>query len=139
MIVCFTFLLYIFRKKAKENADISRVKNRKANKVAVKRLKKASTYLREGNKEAFYDEVLRALWGYTSDKLNIPLSRLTKETVDSELAAVNVNKTVRQAYSEILQTCEYARYAPASNDHAMDDFYHKTMEVMNKMENTIKK
>jgi len=135
------FLLFLFinRKKAKENSDLSRVRNRKANKVAVKKLKKAASYLKENNKESFYDEVLKALWGYTSDKLNIPLSMLTKETVDSELSTFNVNEEIRKEYSDILQTCEFARYAPASDSHAMDELYERTIEVMNKMENTIKK
>jgi hypothetical protein len=137
--VFFVVFLIANRKQAKANADISHVRNKKANKVAVKRLKKAAVYLKEGNKEAFYDEVLRALWGYTSDKLNIPMSRLTKETVDSELSAFNVSEDIRKEYSEILQTCEFARYAPASDSHAMDELYKRTMEVMNKMENTIKK
>jgi hypothetical protein len=139
LLVFFFVFLILNRKKAKENLDISRMRNKKANKVAVKRLKKASAYLKEGNKEAFYDEVLKALWGYTSDKLNIPMSRLSKETVDSELSAFNVNEDIRKEYSDILQTCEYARYAPASDSHAMDELYERTMDVMNKMENTIKK
>jgi len=139
LIVFFTLMLFINRKQAKANADISRVRNRKANKVAVRRLKKAAVYLKENNQEAFYDEVLRALYGYTSDKLSIPLSRLTKETIDSELASFNVGEEIRKDYTEILQTCEYARYAPSSDNHAMGGFYQKTMEVMNKMESTIKK
>jgi hypothetical protein len=136
----FTVLfLFINWKQAKENADINRVKNKKANKVAVKRLKKAAIYLKEKNQEAFYDELLKALWGYTSDKLMIPLSQLTKETIDSALASYHVSEDIRQAYNEILNTCEYARYAPSSDNHAMDDFYRKTMTVMNKMESTLKK
>lgn len=135
----FTVFLITNRKLAKANADISRVRTKKASKVAVKRLKKAAAYLKENNKEAFYDEVLRALWGYTSDKLNIPMSRLTKETVDSELSGCNVSEEIRKEFTEILQTCEYARYAPDSSGHAMDELYGRTMEVMNKMENTIKR
>jgi len=141
ILLCAFFILFLVinRKKAKENADLSRVRNKKANKVAVKRLKKAASYLKEGNKEAFYDEVLKALWGYTSDKLNISMSRLTKETVDRELSAFNVSEDIRNEYADILQTCEFARYAPASDSHAMDELYERTMGVMNKMENTIKK
>jgi len=135
----FALFLYIYRKQAKANADISRVRNRKANKVAVKRLKLAARYMAEKKGEAFYEELLKALWGYTSDKLTIPLSRLTKETIDSELAAFNVSEALRAEYANILQTCEYARYAPAETDHAMEELYKKTLDVINKMENTIKK
>lgn len=139
LIVFFSLFLYINRKQAKANADISRVRNRKANRVAVKRLKLANKYLIENNKELFYEEVLKALWGYTGDKLNIPLSRLSKESIDSELTAFNVGEEIRNQYSSILETCEYARYSPASGNQAMDDIYKKTMDVINKMENTIKK
>jgi len=139
LFVFFAGFLFINRKQAKANSDISRVRNRKANKVAVKRLKLANKYLSQNNKEAFYEEVLKALWGYTSDKLNIPLSKLTKETIDSELAAFKVGEEIRNQYTTILETCEYARYAPATDNQAMDNIYEKTMDVINIMENTIKK
>jgi len=135
----FVIFLIVNRNKVKANADVARVRNRKASKVAVKRLKQAGVYLKEGKKESFYDEVLKALWGYTSDKLNIPLSRLTKETIESQLADYKVNDDIRKEYMAILETCEYARYAPGDDSHAMDVLYEKTMNVMNKMENTIKK
>jgi hypothetical protein len=138
-LLVFTVLLIVNRKQVKANADIARVRNRKANKVAVKRLKQAGIYLKGGKKEEFYDEVLKALWGYTSDKLNIPLSRLTKETIESQLMDFNVNEDIRKEYMDILKTCEYARYAPGDASQAMDELYDKTMNVMNKMENTIKK
>jgi hypothetical protein len=139
LIAIFSVFLFIYRKQAKANADISRVRNRKANRVAVKRLKLANKYLSENNTASFYEEVLKALWGYTSDKLNIPLSKLSKETIDSELTSFKVGEDIRSQYTNILETCEYARYAPASDNQAMDDIYKKTMEVINKMENTIKK
>jgi len=135
----FVVFMIVYRKQVKANADIAKVRNRKANKVAVKRLKQAGVYLRSNNKEAFYDEVLKALWGYTSDKLNIPLSRLTKETIEIQLADFNVGDDIRKEYMDILQTCEFARYAPGDSAQAMDELYRKTMNVMNKMENTIKK
>ena len=138
-LIFFAIILIVYRENVKANADISRVRNRKANKVAVKRLKQAGIYLKEGKKEAFYDEVLKALWGYTSDKLNIPLSRLTKETIESQLTDFKVGEDIRKEYMDILETCEYARFAPGDNSHAMDELYEKTMNVMNKMENTIKK
>jgi hypothetical protein len=138
LFLLFATLMYVFRKRAKESADIVRMKTKRASKVAVKRLKKAASYLKANNQEAFYDEVLKALWGYTSDKLNIPMSRLTKETVDGELAALKVDESIRNTYKEILQECEYARYAPDTTHQAMDKLYQKALQVMNQMENTIK-
>lgn len=135
----FGVMFVINRKQIKANKDAARVRNRKASKVAVKRLKQAGIYMKHGKKDLFYDEVLKALWGYTSDKLNIPLSVLTKETIENQLIDSNVSEDIRKQYMDILQTCEYARYAPGSDSHAMDKLYEKTLDVMNKMENTIKK
>lgn len=137
--VFFISFLIINRKKAKENSDIVRMRNKKASKIAVKRLRKAAEYLKNNNSDAFYDEVLKALWGYTSDKLNIPMSKLTKENIDNELLSVNVNEDIRKEYNDILETCEFVKYAPSSDYQAMDALYHRTMGVMNKMENTIKR
>lgn len=135
----FGIMLLINRKKLKDNADIARVRNRKANQVAVKRLKQAAVFLKEGKKDFFYDEVLKALWGYTSDKLNIPLSKLDKETIETQLTESKVGEDIRKEYMEILQTCEYARFAPGDAAAAMDKLYEQTMDVINKMENTIKR
>lgn len=137
--VLFMAFLIINRKKARENSDIVRMRNKKASRIAVKRLRKAAEYLKNNNSDAFYDEVLKALWGYTSDKLNIPMSKLTKENIDNELLSVNVNEDIRKEYNDILQTCEFVKYAPSSDYQAMDALYHRTMGVMNKMENTIKR
>ncbi|HET9570102.1 MAG TPA: BatD family protein [Bacteroidales bacterium] len=135
----FGIMLLINRKKLKDNADIARVRNRKANQVAVKRLKQASIFLKEGKKDFFYDELLKALWGYTSDKLNIPLSKLDKETIEAQLTESKVGEDIRQEFINILQTCEYARFAPGDAASAMDKLYEQTMDVINKMENTIKR
>lgn len=135
----FGLMLFINRKKLKDNADLVRVRNRKANQVAVKRLKQASIFLKEGKRDFFYDEVLKALWGYTSDKLSIPLSKLDKETIELQLAECKVGEDIRKEFMDILQTCEFARFAPGDATAAMDKLYEQTMDVINKMENTIKR
>ena len=138
-LIFFGIMLLLNRKKLKDNADIARVRNRKANQVAVKRLKQASAFLKEGKKDLFYDEVLKALWGYTSDKLSIPLSKLDKETIETQLTESKVGEDIRKEFMDILQTCEYARFAPGDAVAAMDKLYEQTMDVINKMENTIKR
>jgi hypothetical protein len=135
----FGIVLIINRKKLKDNADIARVRNRKANQVAVKRLKQASVFLKSGNKELFYDEVLKALWGYTSDKLNIPISKLNKETIEHQLTDSKVGEDIRSEFMSILQACEFARFAPGDATEAMDKLFEQTMSVIDKMENTIKR
>lgn len=135
------FLIFVIinRKQAQANANIALTKTRKANKVASKRLKLAGKYLKAHEKEAFYDEVLKAVWGYLSDKLNLPLSILTKDNVETELSRFGAKEELITEFIKILSTCEFARYAPVQADNAMDQLYAETIEAIGKMENTVKK
>ena len=123
----------------KENANIALVRTRRANKVAAKRLKIAGKLMAENKREAFYEETLRALWGYLSDKLNIPQANLTKDNVEAELAKYGVSENLISEFMDILNTCEFARYAPSAETDAMDKLYRQTVDAIEKMENTIKK
>ncbi|HAR37800.1 MAG: hypothetical protein A2W86_04780 [Bacteroidetes bacterium GWD2_45_23] len=129
----------INRKQARENANVALMRTRKANKTAAKRLKTAGKYLGEHNKEKFYDEVLRALWGYFSDKLSIPLARLSKNNIESELSKQGVSEELAGRFMQILDTCEFARYAPAESEAGMDRIYQDTVEAIGAMENKLKK
>jgi len=133
-------IYYLFnRKKARENANIALMRNRKANKTAIRRLKAAEKYLKEHNKERFYDEVLRALWGYFSDKLSIPLAVLSKNNIESELSGYGISDALAGRFIQILDSCEFARYAPAESDAEMDQLYHDTVVAIGEMENRLKK
>ena len=77
----FVSLFIIFRKRAIERADVVKQRAGRANKVATKRLKKAARLLKDGKQGEFYDEVLRALWGYVGDKLNMPVEQLSRENI----------------------------------------------------------
>ncbi|MEI8084751.1 MAG: BatD family protein [Paludibacter sp.] len=135
-----SLLLFIFfRKQAKENANMDLVKNRKANKVAVKRLKIAQKLLKEGNKDKFYEEVLKAVWTYLSDKLSIPAASLTKDRVEIELANRGIELSITNQFIQILNTCEFARYAPNSGQQEMGNLYAETMEAISQLEELIKK
>ena len=138
-VLIFIIIFFVYRKQAKENANIALMKNKKANKVASKRLKIASKYLKEHNKELFYDELIKAIWGYLSDKLNMPLSVLNKDNIEMELRSHNVNEDLIKEFMDIMSTCEFARYAPSQNDDAMDKLYETTVTAINKMENVIRK
>ena len=137
--VAFIVFVFINRKQAKANANVALMKNRKANKVALKRLKIAGKYLKNHDKEHFYDEVLKAVWGYLSDKLNIPNSELTKDNVAAELAKYGAGEELIAEFNDILGRCEFAQYAPAQSNEAMDELYNHTVEAIGKMENTVKK
>ena len=135
-----SLLLFVFfRKQAKDNANISLVKNRKANKIAQKRLKLAQKLLKEGNKDSFYEEVLKATWTYLSDKLSIPVSSLTKERVEEELAALKIDSSIVNQFVDILNTCEFARYAPNSGQQEMGNLYDDTINAISSLEDILKK
>ncbi|MDR1102434.1 MAG: BatD family protein [Tannerella sp.] len=137
--ILFIAFFVVYRKQMKENANIALVRTKKANKTAVRRLKKAEKLLKENRKEAFYDETLRAVWGYLSDKLNIPLAHLTKDNVGVELSRYGVEEALSGEFMDILNTCEFARYAPSQAPDAMDQLFKQAVGAIGRMENTIKK
>ncbi len=132
-------LYLINRKQARENANVALMRTRKANKMAIKRLKTANRYLKEHDKEHFYEEVLRAIWGYFSDKLSIPLARLSKNNIEEELSRKEISKALASKFIEILDTCEFARYAPTESDAEMDRIYNDTMKAIEEMEGRLRK
>ncbi|WP_302609617.1 BatD family protein [uncultured Bacteroides sp.] len=134
----FTIFFIIYRKQAMENANVAKVRTKKANKVATKRMKLAGKLLSENKKDAFYDEVLKALWGYISDKLNIPVSRLSKDNIEEKLRNHGVNEEHIKDFLDALNDCEFARFAPGDESQAMDKVYSSSIEVISKMENSIK-
>ncbi len=137
-----TLLILLFlinRKQARENANVALMRTKKANKMAVRRLKTAGKYLKEQDKEQFYNEVLRALWGYFSDKLSIPLAQLSKQNIESELSKQGISEELVGKFMHILDTCEFARYAPAESDAGMDRIYQETVETIGEMENRLRK
>ena len=115
------------------------MRTKKANKVATKRLKLAKQYLLTHKKDNFYEEILRAVWGYLSDKLIIPVADLNRENIETELRKYGVGDDIIGTFINILDTGEFARYAPSESDDAMDKLYNDTVDAIGKMENTIKK
>lgn len=136
--VLFIVFVVIYRKQAVENANVARVKTKKANKVATKRMKLAGKLLSENKVNEFYDEVLKALWGYISDKLNIPVSKLSRDNIEAELAGHGVSDELIKEFIGALSECEFARYAPGNQNEAMDKVYSASVDVISKMENSIK-
>ena len=137
-LLLFVVFAVIYRQKALENANVAKVKTKKANKVATRRMKLAGKLLAENKKNEFYDEVLKALWGYISDKLRIPVSQLSKDNIEAELTNYGVQEALIAEFIGVLNECEYARYAPGNENEAMDKVYSASVEVISKMENSIK-
>ena len=137
--VIFMIFFIVYRKQIATNANVAKMRTKKANKVAVKRMKSAGKLLSENKKEAFYDEVLKALWGYISDKLNIPISRLSKDNIEEELCRYGVENELIKEFLAVLNDCEFARFAPGVDNQAMDKIYSASLAVISKMENSIKR
>ena len=135
----FIAIMVINRKQAMENANVAKVRTKKANKVATKRMKNAGKLLAEKKSEAFYDEVLKALWGYISDKLSMPVSQLSKDNIEEELQKHQVADELIKEFINNLNECEFARYAPGNQDEKMDKIYSSAIDVISKMENSIKR
>lgn len=131
-------LFVIFRKQIKENANVKLMKNRKANKIARRRLKTAQRLLREGNTDRFYEELMKGLWTYLSDKLSIPVAELTKEKVVSVLTEKGVSGDTVQGCVDMLNECEFARFAPSAGQSQRDQLYNTMVKLISELENVIK-
>jgi hypothetical protein len=137
--MAFVVLVVVYRKQAMENANVAKQKTKKASKVANRRLKVAKQKMRENDKAGFYDEVLKALWGYLGDKLNMPVSELSKDNISAKLSECGVSEELIQEALAIVGECEFARYAPTLSGYADDKVYDKVATLMNKLENAIKR
>ena len=138
-LLAFAAVLIIYRKQAVENANIAKTRTKKANKVATRRLKMAKKKMEEKDKSGFYDEVLKAMWGYLSDKLSMPVSELSKDNIAAKLSECQVPSELIDECSNIIAECEFARYAPTLSGYADDKVYDKVATLMNKLENAIKR
>ena len=137
--VFFTFLLILFirREHIRRNADLSLVRNRKAGKVAIKRLRTAAICLKNEQIDQFYEEILKAIWGYLSDKLNIPVSDLTRNNAVTSLIERGIDEDRIETLSDILDACEYARYAPSASGTEAAVIYEGTTQFIKSIENSI--
>ncbi len=136
-LITFIVLLVVFRKRALENADIVKVRSNKANKIATKRLKKAQQLMSHGKQSEFYDEVLRALWGYVSYKLNIPVEKLSRENITENLEMHSVNISTIDKFTQALDECEFERYAPGDAAGNMNKTFNSAMTGIMEIENAI--
>lgn len=139
VVVIFIILLIVFRKQAMEMANIDAMRGKKANKVAGKKLKLAAKLMAEGKSSEFYDEVLRALWGYVADKLSIPVSQLSRENIAEKLSARNASQRDIDTFLEALDECEFERYAPGDAAGNMQKTYDKAVSAITNIEEGMKK
>lgn len=138
IVVLFVGLYLLLGKMIKDSKNTVLLRNRRANKVAVQRFRQAEKYMREMNRHAFYEEMLRALWGYMSDKLNIPVSNLTKEGIREELQRRGCPQQDAQHFTEIITRCDEAQYSPAEWVQ-MNDVYAEGVRIISRIEQAIKR
>jgi hypothetical protein len=138
-ILLFLIFFIVYRKKLRENANVALVRNKKANQVARKHLRVASSNLKKNLESEFYESVLKAFWGYLSDKLGIPPALLKRETAIEGLQQRNVDEALIREFLQVADQCEFARFAPAGGNQAMHEVYASAEKVISKMEKQIKR
>ncbi len=128
----------IFRKLAARRADVVGAKNRKATKMALKRLRLAGTFLHQNLYTAFYEELHKALLGFMSDKLNVPTAELSKERIADILVAGGVPADLIDSFVSLIDACEFARYSPSSGNEAMAVHYESALDVISSIDSNMK-
>jgi hypothetical protein len=118
------------------NSDIVKVRSREASRMAAKHLAFAQKELTAGNRSAFYDAVAKGLYGYLSDKLNIPVSDLNKENIVTQLEARKLDSTIIKQLVDTMDLCEMARFAPVTGISEQQVF-DKAKNTINEIEDKI--
>ena len=139
LFVVFVSLFVVFRQRVIDNANVVKMRGKKANKVATKRLRKADKLMLAGQASAFYDEVLRALWGYVGDKLNMSVESLSRENIRERLAERGVGEDTVALFINALDECEFERYAPGDVKGNMNKTFEAAMTAIMQIENTMKR
>ena len=140
VILTFIFIvtLIIYKKFHELNKNQVIIRNKKATKVAKKRLTNAHNHIKQSNYNGFYEELSQALWGYISDKLNISRSKLSMDSVKEIMTTSHISEDVTNEFIELLNNCEFARFAPGDPNKRMDELYQKGIDIITKIEKTLK-
>ena len=137
LLAVFAFLFYSFRKTVLMRSDIVGMKRNNANKIATRRLRRADELMLKGKSSEFYDEVMRALWGYVSDKLSIPVEHLSSDNISEKLSTLGVDDNTINKFTGALHECEFERYAPGDTKGNMDRTMESAMTAIMEIENSL--
>ena len=129
-VIILIIVLILYRRSLQLRNDRVAMRTRKAEKLARKRLKHAHKLMLAGNNQAFFDEIFRTLWGYVSDRLNIPVAQLNKQNVATAFRNKKVSDHLADEFLDSLSECEYARFAPAGIENPMRETYQKAMQTI---------
>ena len=133
------FIVWYYRKLVALKADEMGMRSRKAGKVVARRLKTASLCMKRNDRDAFYEEMLKALWGYVADKLKLPTSELSRENVAGLLEKKGIDMAQTERFMHLVDECEFAKYSSNQGDKSMDDVYNEGADVINSLETSFKK
>lgn len=136
-LIAFVVLLIVFHRRAIENADIVKKRSNRAGKIATKRLRLANKLMLQGKQGEFYDEVMRALWGYMSYKLNMPAEKLNRDNIRETLGRHFVDDATIEKFTTALDECEFERYAPGDAAGNMNRTFESAMTAIMDIENAI--
>lgn len=139
MLVLFFIAFVLFRQHLSTQTNESLLRGKRANRVAVRRLKLAGQLMQKGKSSEFYDEVLKALWGYVGDKLNIPVEQLTRDNISIRLSEREVDLSTVQLFISALDECEFERYAPGDEAGNMNKTYEAAVAAITGIEEMMKK
>ena len=135
LLLALILTVVLYGRRARLNADVLGRRNAHAGKVANKRLRAARNYMKAHEPEKFYEEMLKASWGYLSDKLSIPVSQLNRQNISDELLARGVPQETTDRVIAILDACEMARYTPDSgSDSSVEAVYNDASSVINELD-----
>jgi hypothetical protein len=137
-IICFIIVVLLRRQIILQNSNKALVRNRKADKYATKRLKQAKLHLSTNEKEKFYEEIIKAVWGYLGDKLNIATSELSRDNTGELLAKRGIESELVQQFFDLIDNCEFAQYAPVAGESSLSDDYQKAIDLITKLQQKLK-
>ncbi len=138
LVLLLVVITMIAVKRHKANADVTATRRSKAGKMAKKRLAAAAALMKKNDSSAFYDAVLKALWGYIGDKLSIPASALTRSNVSEELMRYGADEDTVAHIIGVLDECEMARYTPESLNRPLQEVYDSAFSAMNELQSVSK-
>lgn len=137
-LLAFIIFIFSYRHYLSSHADMVAFNSRRADKLARKRLRKAGVFLKRGDKDAFYDEMLSALWGYIGYKLKMPTSELMRDNIRNVLSSRNIPEVNVDSFVDLLNECDFAKYSSSSSSVSMEDIFSKGISVINSMERSFK-
>ncbi len=138
VVLIYVVLFVVLRKMVRDSKNVALRRGKRANKMAIQRFKQAKAAMDDSNEHSFYEEISRGLWGYMSDKLNIPVADLTKEYVREELTKRGASGDLTQSFSSIITQCDEAQYSPSASSQ-MSELYGRALQFVSQVEALVKR